>query len=638
MDGITTRCVSFAQSGKDPLQRVNYAFGLVLGVDEFVDEQRYFLEKEHQHNRGLHGYGSVSGLLVGAAANGQDVEVQVERGIGVDQYGRVFVVRTTQCASLLAWLDDQELGPGDHTIYVVARYAECETGLAPIAGQPCSTSDQLMAASRLQDIFEIDLVLEPPAHPARDAVVNLGEFLSRLRADATAADLGDLGTAARLVDLIGPLVIAEAPTAFRTHIDQAVEAITGTPGARIIPVQPLAVEDLLDDIFTYWVTTVRPALDPDLIDPAAPENAGAPPPPAEILLARIDLTLPAGQALTPDDVVVDNSVRPYLLHTQLIQELFDVPDLAGEGGAAPTKALAEWATIADVGPRGLALWLHIGQDVNLVPNENTRLFRIRADGSLEQITVELAEEVARRNQVGRYYRLRTFVNLDNGDFLLMRFDTGQIDAGGVTLTDFIAGVAFTYPNYLVGQEQLFAFHVVDRGQAIDEEQLRQLILSLIPPQQPVVPFVTITPITDGDVAFAYELWFHLDGLLEQNEGLIKSLHEGNCLMFVEPSPGAAELVPLELGQIRENVWMAFPAFGNVPSRSLVRFAFSLDEAIGIQAFDPAAGGMAFYDTLREYLEKTGQRAQGRMMRSDKFGTDALVVYAREQGSARRLEQ
>ena len=293
MNGVTSRCISFDQGSSDCLQRVNYEFGLVLGVDEFVDEQCYFLEKEYQHNRGLHGYGTVSGLLVSAGANGDDIEVQVERGIGIDQYGRVFVVRTPQCASLLSWLADHPLGTGDQAIYVVARYAECETALVPIAGQPCATSDQLLAPARLQDSFEIDLVLAPPDHSARDAVVNLSEFLSRFRVDPNAGDLGSLGSAGQLVNIIGPLLITQVPGDFRTHIDQAVEAITGTAGARIIPILPLAVEELLNDIFTYWVTEVRPTLVPDLIDPEMPAAAGGQPPAADILLARIDFAIAA---------------------------------------------------------------------------------------------------------------------------------------------------------------------------------------------------------------------------------------------------------------------------------------------------------------------------------------------------------
>jgi hypothetical protein len=637
MNGITSRCISFAQGSSDCLQRVNYKFGLVLGVDEFVDEQCYFLEKEYQHNRSLHGYGTVSGLLVSVGERAEDIELQVERGMGIDQYGRVFIVRNTQCASLLSWLQDHPLEPGTRTIYVVARYSECETALVPIAGQPCATSDQLMAPSRLQDSFAIELVLEPPDHQARDAVVNLSEFLSRFRADPNAADLGDLGTAQRLVDIIGPLLITMAPNNFRTHIDQLVEDITGTAGATIIPIQPLVVEDMLNDIFTYWVTEVRPAVRPDLIDPDAPETAGGPIPPAEILLAEVHLVIPATGLPAPDAITIDNTTRPYLLHTQLIQELFDVPDLAGEGGGVPARELHQWATITDVGPRGLSLWLHIGRDLGLQPNENIRLLRVRPNGDLEQVTIDLAEEVARRNEVGRYYRIRTFVNLENGDFLLFRFDTTQIQVDGAgTLTDFIAAAPFTYPNYQPGPGRLFAFHVVDRGQTgVTEERVREIIRELMQPQEPVIPFVTVTPLTEGNQAFAYELWFHLDGIAEQNEGKIERLDPENFAFYVEPMPNAVEQIPVEFEQLRDNVWHVFPAFGNQRTRSLVRMAFALDMPIGIQAFNPVAGGLEFFETLREYIDKSDQRLEGQLMATERFG-EALVVFVREQASARRL--
>ena len=637
MNGITSRCISFAQGSSDCLQRVNYKFGLVLGVDEFVDEQCYFLEKEYQHNRSLHGYGTVSGLLVSAGERGEDIELQVERGMGIDQYGRVFIVRNTQCASLLSWLQDHPLQPGNQTIYVVARYSECEAALVPIAGQPCATSDQLMAPSRLQDSFAIELVLEPPDHQARDAVVNLSEFLSRFRADPNAADLGDLGTAQRLVDIIGPLLITMAPNNFRAHIDQLVEDITGTAGATIIPIQPLVVEDMLNDIFTYWVTEVRPAVRPDLIDPDASETAGGPIPPAEILLAEVHLVIPAAGSPALDAITIDNTTRPYLLHTQLIQELFDIPDMAGEGGGAPAREMHEWASVTDVGPRGLSLWLHIGRDLGLQPNENIRLLRVRPNGDLEQVTIDLAEEVSRRNEVGRYYRIRTFVNLENGDFLLFRFDTTQIQVDGAgTLTDFIAAAPFTYPNYQPGPGRLFAFHVVNRGQAgVTEERVREIIRELMQPQEPVIPFVTVTPLTEGNQAFAYELWFHLDGIAEQNEGKIERLDPENFAFYVEPAPNAVEQIPVEFEQLRDNVWHVFPAFGNQRTRSLVRMAFALDMPIGIQAFNPVAGGLEFYETLREYIDKSDQRLEGQLMATERFG-EALVVFVREQASARRL--
>jgi hypothetical protein len=60
-------CISSNCAGNvspDPHRRVCYSNGLVLGVDEFVQEQVYFLEQNREHNRGLHGYGTVCGLYV----------------------------------------------------------------------------------------------------------------------------------------------------------------------------------------------------------------------------------------------------------------------------------------------------------------------------------------------------------------------------------------------------------------------------------------------------------------------------------------------------------------------------------------------------------------------------------------------
>jgi hypothetical protein len=46
------------------LQRLNYFYGQLLGVQDFQAEQDYFRDKLKLHNRCLHGYGVVCGLLV----------------------------------------------------------------------------------------------------------------------------------------------------------------------------------------------------------------------------------------------------------------------------------------------------------------------------------------------------------------------------------------------------------------------------------------------------------------------------------------------------------------------------------------------------------------------------------------------
>src|ERR1700681_3205846 len=46
------------------LQRLNYFYGQLLGVQDFQAEQDYFRDKLKLHNRCLHGYGVVCGLRV----------------------------------------------------------------------------------------------------------------------------------------------------------------------------------------------------------------------------------------------------------------------------------------------------------------------------------------------------------------------------------------------------------------------------------------------------------------------------------------------------------------------------------------------------------------------------------------------
>ncbi len=642
MNGITSRCISFDQGEQDCLQRVNYVFGLVLGESEFNAEQCYFLEKEYMHNRALHGYGTVSGLLVTAAENEDDLEVQVDPGIGIDQYGRLFVVRNKQCASLLSWLDEQEDFDGQ-TIYVVARYDECETGLVPIAGQPCSTSDQLTAASRIQDSFSIELTLEPPLHPARDAVVNLAEFLSRFRVNPGAPDRSDLGDPSSLTPIIGPAVIADDPGSFITRIDDFVQAETGIPGATILTIQPAIVESLLNDIFVYWVTEVRPALDPDLIDPYSAETSDGDPFPPEVLLAELDLTFAADGTLSLEGIAIDNTTRPYLLHTQLIQELFDIPDLAGEGGEIePQKDVAEFVSIEDVSTRTLRLWVHLDQDLDLNANDNVTLARVDANGNPAPIGIrDLTENTARANETGRYYTLVTTVNLNNDDYLILRFNTDHIQLRGQSrsLSQFITNAPFTFENYSIGQARIFAFHIVDRPPTIDEETIREIIEELIPPPEPVIPFVTITPITLRNTLLeGYELWFHLDGIAEANEGGIEELHQENFAMYVETAPNVVDEVPLEtIDRIRPNLWLVIPQRNQEPLPPLVRMVFSMDEAMTITAFSPISNSMETFSNLREYIDKIDRQLEGHQMLSERFG-EAHVVYVREQVGAGRLEE
>jgi len=60
----TSHCAEVPCTEIPELKRLNYFFGQMLGVQDFRTEQAYFREKLKLHNRCLHGYGTVCGLMV----------------------------------------------------------------------------------------------------------------------------------------------------------------------------------------------------------------------------------------------------------------------------------------------------------------------------------------------------------------------------------------------------------------------------------------------------------------------------------------------------------------------------------------------------------------------------------------------
>ena len=101
------------------LERVRYFFGKLLSVDEFQEEQSYFLNRLRRHNRFLHGWGVVGGLDVSVS---RDNEVVVSAGLAIDCAGNEIVVAEPVCIPL---------GAGKGTRYVAIRYKEQEVRPAP---------------------------------------------------------------------------------------------------------------------------------------------------------------------------------------------------------------------------------------------------------------------------------------------------------------------------------------------------------------------------------------------------------------------------------------------------------------------------------------------------------------------------
>ncbi len=237
----------------DPSKRVDYSYGLVLGVAEFRTEQDYFLAKHRRHARALHGYGTVSGLAV--TMNGS--EVQVSPGLALDAQGHEICVPEPQCARLEDWLLQRQAGgdfspplfspPGPVTAYVTLCYRECETERVPVPAGPCLSLDRTAVPSRIQDAFELSIDEAPPAQVEETAIRILGDVLGHVRVEATAGALTDAGP---LVAELRGLLEASPPVG------------PSSPPADLV-LDPVYAGAILREAFRVWTTEIRPQLVPE---------------------------------------------------------------------------------------------------------------------------------------------------------------------------------------------------------------------------------------------------------------------------------------------------------------------------------------------------------------------------------------
>ncbi len=324
----------------DPLKRVNYSFGLVLGVDEFLQEQTHLLEKHRRHNRRLHGYGTVCGLKVSVPTGVTPVEVRVAPGLAVTRGGAEVCVPRVMCAKLDDWLKAndavlrQHVGvpPTTVTVCVVLCYRECATDIVPIPGEPCRSEEDAMAASRVAESFEIKLCLHddvgsPPfgSPPFGSPPITSLSSTSCACASLTirAAGEAEMGHLLRRikVSLVG------TPTPSQAAMEAATRAILAAvpggpvstpPSTSTLLVRPKQARDMLAAVSRVWTTEVLP----ELLRRDGESACGGPSPDACVQLATLRLDVAANGKVNGGaaGVKIDETERPILLDTSLLQE------------------------------------------------------------------------------------------------------------------------------------------------------------------------------------------------------------------------------------------------------------------------------------------------------------------------------
>ncbi len=330
----------------DPSQHVNFAKGMVLGVDDFTQEFAYHAGHAQWMARDTVGYGTLGGLDVSFLEDGADgPQLRVGAGSALTPSGRLVCVPASQCAVINKWLakpDDaaivtrrlQPLPPpapaqsGAVSLYLTLCHAECLTRPVPIPGDPCRSSDALMSPSRVAEDFRLELREAAPDQVEEDA---LRAFVAWLRVNAHVMSGspmlpgGEQAWLAALRRAVQPWLTAE----------QGSPPLSPPPslaslGEYLLNLSPPGIEigtgqlgDFLRVAMRFWVTELRPfwsarrclaALLPD-------EDC--------LLLARVTFQAtwiggsPTGAWQVtggPATRLVDESLRPFLLHQRLLQE------------------------------------------------------------------------------------------------------------------------------------------------------------------------------------------------------------------------------------------------------------------------------------------------------------------------------
>ncbi len=148
-------------------ERLNYFTGQFLAERDFRAEQEYQIGKHRQHNRYLHGYGTVCGLKLVEHPNPdcQDRFVILEPGLALDCCGREIVVKEKVYIDLVKLfaaqnIDLNNIKPEEqnHLLFSLC-YEECKTEFVPALYSECGCDEFGCDANRIVEGFEVHLQL-----------------------------------------------------------------------------------------------------------------------------------------------------------------------------------------------------------------------------------------------------------------------------------------------------------------------------------------------------------------------------------------------------------------------------------------------------------------------------------------------
>jgi hypothetical protein len=255
---------------------VNYTLGMILGVDDFVQESVYHASHREALARLAIGYGTLSGLDVklepSEAPGSTETQVRVTKGAALAPSGKLVQVDIEQCCSVSDWarLDTNhklvlESADGTKTVlpkvetregsigtwaraWVTLAFSESKCAEIPLPGDPCRTDDKLTAPSRVEDGFHLDISWQRPDQNEEDALRRYFEWVCKIPVQPDGADLTE-------IDLL-KAIRAEAKKGLPTT-----GAPTSVPDNYFASTPDASLHykgELLRAVMRLWITEIRP--------------------------------------------------------------------------------------------------------------------------------------------------------------------------------------------------------------------------------------------------------------------------------------------------------------------------------------------------------------------------------------------
>ena len=166
---------------EQPLRRVAYEAGMLLGLEATRDEQSYHRRRLNRHQYWLQGHGTLTGMRVAiepaSALNNNPIATRltVSPGIGIDGLGREVLIHEAYGIDLGDWLKVQsaaKLEEGYDDINkllwfkVTVRYQEVSVGLQPVLARKLNLGTDAVQPSRMADSIQLELIPEVPPSTA----------------------------------------------------------------------------------------------------------------------------------------------------------------------------------------------------------------------------------------------------------------------------------------------------------------------------------------------------------------------------------------------------------------------------------------------------------------------------------------